>query len=381
MARALGEVCVAMAGKADEAGRGIACEIRDVVKEFGAGPGAVRALDGVSLDIRENEFFTLLGPSGCGKTTMLRLIAGFEAVSAGHIRLHGEEIADLPPNKRPVNTVFQHYALFPHMTVADNVAFGLRRLRKPESEVGRRVQEMLDLVQLGAMGARRPGELSGGQQQRVALARALAPSPRILLLDEPLSALDLKLRQAMRIELKQLQENTGITFVFVTHDQDEALSMSDRIAVMSAGRVQQIGTAGEIYEHPVNRFVAEFIGDSNHLAVTIDSVGTTGVRCRTASGLAMICERSGEPLAGTTAFVSIRPERLRLETPGAAGDVGCTIDRAVYHGTDTQVLIRLDDGTRLQVRVPNDRGPAGLPAAGVRLGLVIPPGAARLLVD
>ncbi|WP_330390802.1 ABC transporter ATP-binding protein [Rhodobacter xanthinilyticus] len=220
-------------------------------------------LHGVSLEIRAQEFFTLLGPSGCGKTTLLRAITGFEDVTEGAILLHGEDIAPLPPYKRPINTVFQQYALFPHMTVLENVVFGTRRLGWTVEDARDRARQVLDLVQLSEFAERRPAQLSGGQQQRVALARALAPRPKVLLLDEPLSALDLKLRQAVRPELKALQRETGIAFIFVTHDQEEALTMSDRIAVMSAGRVQQVGTPREIYEAPVNRFVADFIGETN----------------------------------------------------------------------------------------------------------------------
>ena len=236
---------------------GKAVQIHGVSKTFGEGPNAVLALGDVALEIEDNEFFTLLGPSGCGKTTLLRCIAGFEQLSAGKILLFGEEIDALPPNRRPVNTVFQQYALFPHMSVADNVGFGLRMLKHKPEEVEEVVKSMLSLVHMQPLRDRKPGQLSGGQQQRVALARALACQPKVLLLDEPLSALDLKLRQAMRVELKQLQEQTGITFIFVTHDQEEALTMSDRIAVMSEGRVQQIGTTHEVYERPVNHFVAD----------------------------------------------------------------------------------------------------------------------------
>ena len=269
----------------------IAVGIQNVVKTFGAGPSAVTALGDVSLDIRDNEFFTLLGPSGCGKTTLLRIIAGFEDVSAGAVFLYGDEIEQLPPNKRPVNTVFQHYALFPHMTVAENVAFGLRRLKWQEGTRNERVAEVLGLVQLDHLAERMPTQLSGGQQQRVALARALAPNPKVLLLDEPLSALDLKLRQAMRVELKQLQENTGITFIFVTHDQEEALTMSDRIAVMSDGEIQQIGLPDDIYERPLNRFVADFIGDTNLLDVTVKEVLPEGdVICETGQGIELVCQ-------------------------------------------------------------------------------------------
>ena len=239
----------------------IAIDIQNVTKMF----GEFTALKDVSLDIRDNEFFTLLGPSGCGKTTLLRLIAGFEAVSQGAIMLYGQNIADLMPNKRPINTVFQNYALFPHMNVTDNVMFGLLRLGQEKTNAKRRVSEVLELVRLSDFADRMPNQLSGGQQQRVALARALAPSPRVLLLDEPLSALDLKLRQAGRLELQQIQIQTGITFIFVTHDQEEALTMSDRIAVIDGGRVQQVGSAREIYEAPENKFVADFIGESTML--------------------------------------------------------------------------------------------------------------------
>ena len=228
-----------------------AVEAKNVTKVFGAGGDGVRALDEVSVTIRQNEFFTLLGPSGCGKTTLLRLIAGFEMPTAGSILLEGQEVAHLPPFKRPVNTVFQSYALFPHLSVAENIGFGLEMLGKSKDDNKRRCDEMLALVKMTGMGGRKPAQLSGGQQQRVALARALAPRPKVLLLDEPLSALDLKLRKEMQIELKRLQLETGITFIFVTHDQEEALTMSDRIAVMSKGKILQIGTPTEIYEHPV----------------------------------------------------------------------------------------------------------------------------------
>ncbi|MEM9627985.1 MAG: ABC transporter ATP-binding protein, partial [Pseudomonadota bacterium] len=266
-----------------------AIEIRDVVKRY----GSFTAIKQATLNIGDNEFFTLLGPSGCGKTTLLRMIAGFEDVTAGAIFLYGEEIENLPPHKRPVNTVFQQYALFPHMTVVANVAFGMQRLKLPKAEIAERTKRMLDLVKLGAFAERKPHQLSGGQQQRVALARAMAPSPKVLLLDEPLSALDLKLRQAMRVELKQLQEETGITFVFVTHDQEEALTMSDRITVMSEGEIQQIGTPGEIYERPLNRFVADFIGETNLLDVTVESVSGDRCLCRLPGGGTLACQASG----------------------------------------------------------------------------------------
>ena len=269
----------------------LAVEARNAVKEFGTGPTAVRALDDVSIGIRKGEFFTLLGPSGCGKTTLLRLIAGFEMPTGGTILLDGQDITYLPPNKRPVNTVFQSYALFPHLSVADNIGFGLVMQGRPRAEVKATVARMLALVKLEELAGRKIGQLSGGQQQRVALARALAPAPKVLLLDEPLSALDLKLRKEMQIELKRLQTETGITFVFVTHDQEEALTMSDRVGVMSAGKLQQVGSPKEIYTRPVNRFVASFIGETNFLAgkreaggVRRSDRGGSGWRCRAGRG-------------------------------------------------------------------------------------------------
>src|SRR3954470_13563948 len=246
-----------------------AVEAKNVTKTFGAGPDAVVALDNVSVTIQQNEFFTLLGPSGCGKTTLLRLIAGFELPTAGSILLEGQEVAHLPPFKRMVNTVFQSYALFPHLTVAENIGFGLKMLGRRRAEREAQVDAMLKLVKMEPMRNRKVNQLSGGQQQRVELARALAPHPKGLLLDEPLAALDLKLRKEMQIELKRLQHETGITFIFVTHDQEEALTMSDRIAVMSAGKILQIGTPRDIYDRPAERFVADFIGETNFLPGTV----------------------------------------------------------------------------------------------------------------
>ena len=245
-----------------------AIDVKGLSKHFGAGDGKVVALNRVSLVIRENEFFTLLGPSGCGKTTLLRMIAGFEYQDEGNILLYGDDIANLPPFRRPINTVFQSYALFPHMTVSENIGFGLKMLGQSKPEITTRVSEMLKLVQMEELKDRRISQISGGQQQRVALARALAPRPKVLLLDEPLSALDYKLRKEMQIELKRLQNETGITFIFVTHDQEEALTMSDRIAVMDKGNVLQIGSPREIYHRPADRFVASFIGESNFLTCT-----------------------------------------------------------------------------------------------------------------
>jgi spermidine/putrescine transport system ATP-binding protein len=349
----------------------IAIDIRQVVKRY----GTATALHGVSMEIADNEFFTLLGPSGCGKTTLLRCIAGFEDVTAGEIRLFGQDIARLEPNQRPVNTVFQQYALFPHMSVIDNVAFGLKM--KGFALADRRAQagKMLEMVHLSDFADRLPAQLSGGQQQRVALARALAPAPKVLLLDEPLSALDLKLRQAMRVELKSLQEATGITFIFVTHDQEEALTMSDRIAVMSQGRVQQIGTAREIYETPVNRFVADFIGETNLLEVSVDAV-TDGMASVTLPGGHRLTVPAAAGTTGTH-HVSIRPERLGL---AATGDLSAVVERVVYLGTDLQLLARLDGGAQVHVRLQNSARIA-VPAPGTRIGLTLEEGAARLLAD
>ncbi len=344
---------------------------RNVVKAFGQGDAVVRALDDVSVDIRKGEFFTLLGPSGCGKTTLLRLIAGFEMPSGGTILLDGADITTLPPNRRPVNTVFQSYALFPHLTVAQNVAFGLEMLGKPSVEVKARTAEMLALVKLEALAGRRTSQLSGGQQQRVALARALAPAPKVLLLDEPLSALDLKLRQAMQIELKRLQTETGITFVFVTHDQEEALTMSDRIAVMSAGKIQQVGTAREIYIHPRNRFVASFIGETNFLAGTGEADAL-----RLATG-----ERVPAPGLGATGTVtvSVRPEQLRLG-PAGQGLKG-TVRSLVYFGTDTHCHLGLADGTEIVARLQSPAsGDAGL-AEGQEVGITFATGAVQRVED
>jgi spermidine/putrescine transport system ATP-binding protein len=348
-----------------------AIEISAVSKRF----GTFAALRDVSFEIGDNAFFTLLGPSGCGKTTLLRCIAGFEDVTSGAIRLFGQNIATLEPNHRPVNTVFQHYALFPHMSVIDNVAFGLKMKGIGVAERQARAGQMLEMVHLSDFADRLPGQLSGGQQQRVALARALAPAPKVLLLDEPLSALDLKLRQAMRVELKSLQEQTGITFVFVTHDQEEALTMSDRIAVMRAGEVQQIGTPREIYEAPTNRFVADFIGDTNLLAVDVQDVARGVATVILPGGQALACPAG----AGGTGMrhLSIRPERVSIAPDG---DLVATVDRVVYLGTDLQILTRLDSGQAFHIRLQNSAR-AAVPEPGTRISLRLEEGAARLLAD
>jgi spermidine/putrescine transport system ATP-binding protein len=356
-----------------------AIEAKSIVKAFGSGPNAMRALDNVSVAIRENEFFTLLGPSGCGKTTLLRLIAGFEYPTQGAILLYGDDIAGLPPFKRPVNTVFQSYALFPHLTVSQNIAFGLEMLGRPKDQIASRVAEMLKLVHMEKLGDRRTDQISGGQAQRVALARALAPAPKVLLLDEPLSALDYKLRKEMQIELKRMQSETGITFVFVTHDQEEALTMSDRIAVMSAGKILQIGSPRDIYDKPADRFVADFIGETNFLKGTIKEI--TG-------GVARVILKSGPEISATTAdgvqtkgeaTIVVRPEHAQAVKDG--GQLTGVVENVVYFGTDTNVHIRLDGGDLFMVRQQNARGRDSGFQVGDRAGVKLAPDAAQVLRD
>lgn len=293
--------------------------------------GEVKAVDDVNLDIHDREFFTMLGPSGSGKTTCLRLIAGFDRPTAGSILLHGQDVSRLPPYERDVNTVFQDYALFPHMTVADNVAYGLMIRKVPKAERSTRAEEMLDLVRLVGMAQRKPSQLSGGQRQRVALARALINHPRVLLLDEPLGALDLKLRQQMQVELKAIQQRVGITFVYVTHDQEEALTMSDRIAVFNQGKVEQVGSPAEIYEHPMTPFVAGFVGVSNLI-----------------SGALAVA------ITGSPNTFSIRPEKIHIAEPGASlPDATYVVDGrvrdVVYLGLYTRYLVEIEGGSDLVV--------------------------------
>jgi spermidine/putrescine transport system ATP-binding protein len=341
--------------------------ISNVSVTFGDGANAVNALDQVSLEIRRNEYFTLLGPSGCGKTTLLRCIAGFEIPTHGSIRLDGVALEGLPPFKRPVNTVFQSYALFPHLTVAQNIAFGLEERRISKSEIATMVGRMLELVKLSGYGARKPVQLSGGQQQRVALARALANNPKVLLLDESLSALDLKLRQEMRLELKRLQRDTGITFVFVTHDQDEALTMSDRVAVMRSGRVAQIGTPSEIYDHPRSKYVADFIGDTNFLTGTVQ-----GARLEIVGGSVPL---PAGLVQGSSQTVAVCPERLRLVADG--GDLRTHVTEVVYMGNDTMYHLAND----VRVRVPNNAGANPAYRIGAEVGLIVPLAAVQPLED
>jgi spermidine/putrescine transport system ATP-binding protein len=362
--------------------RGSAVKIEHIVKRFGEGDRAVYALADVSLDIHDNEFFTLLGPSGCGKTTLLRCIAGFEQPTDGRTLLFGDEIDELPPNKRPVNTVFQHYALFPHMTVAENVGFGLRMLKRSKSDIELVVQRILKLVHMDNLADRHSSQLSGGQQQRVALARALATQPKVLLLDEPLSALDLKLRQQMRVELKQLQEETGITFIFVTHDQEEALTMSDRIAVMSDGKVQQVGTPTDVYERPINHFVADFIGETNFFDVTVESVNDGKAICVAPGRARVVVEAIKGCKVGDSVTLSVRPERIRFADNGVdGGSLSGVIERQIYLGTDTHYQVRLSDGTSVLMRVQNAHGDASSVAVGDTVTLGFDPGAVVMLMD
>ena len=350
-------------------------QIEALSKTFGTGASAYRALHAVDVTVAEGEFFTLLGPSGCGKTTLLRLIAGFEQPSGGRLVLDGQDIAATPPNRRPVNTVFQNYALFPHLTVAQNIAFGLEARGRPAAEVAARVEEMLALVQMAPQRDRRSSALSGGQQQRVALARALAPEPRILLLDEPLSALDLKLRKEMQGELKRLQRETGLTFIFVTHDQEEALTMSDRIAVMAGGRLQQVAAPRDLYDHPANRFVAGFIGETNFLR---------GVA--TAGGVALadqppVSLPDAASLSGPVT-VLVRPEHVIIDraVPGSLALEG-RIERLVFGGTDTRVHLRLPGGEPLTARAQNSLHARTALREGEVVPLALPYEALRLLAD
>ena len=354
-----------------------AVELQQVTKRF----GETVALVDVSLQIRDGEFFSLLGPSGCGKTTSLRLIAGFELPSEGEVRIGGELQSRRPAFQRPVNTVFQNYALFPHMTVFENTSFGLEMSHVPPGEIRTRVLQALEMVQLPGKEDRKPRQLSGGQQQRVALARALVNRPKVLLLDEPLGALDLKLRKAMQLELKALQDRVGITFVYVTHDQEEALTMSDRIAVMNQGHVLQVGSPSEIYEHPSSRFVADFIGESNFLAGRVAGVDgdQTTVAVDTLRILATGRER---PRVGQAVTVAVRPEKVRLSRGRLEGPNAFEgrIEDMTYVGKDTDYRVRIGLETGLRVRVQNQAVETGVSLnPGETVWVQWPPQAARLL--
>ncbi len=353
-----------------------AVTLEHVAKRF----GSVTAVYDAHFSIARGEFFSLLGPSGGGKTTTLRLIAGFETPSAGRVLLEDQDVSTVPPYHRRVNTVFQHYALFPHLSVYDNVAFGPRSLGLPEGEIRRRVGELLGVVRLSELGGRRPGQLSGGQQQRVALARALVNLPVALLLDEPLGALDLKLRQAMQLELKRIQREVGITFLYVTHDQEEALTMSDRIAVMSEGRIEQIDTPQTIYHSPATVFVADFLGSANLLPARVTAADTTTVSVSIAGGhVVQVPAPEWKPAAGASAVLMLRPERVRVSAASrGAGGLPAMVSDLVFQGPVVRCGLRAADGTELIAHLgPVDQAVALTP--GVSVFVDWEPDAPRLL--
>ena len=336
---------------------GVAIAIQNVHKRF----GEVRAVDGISLDIAEGEFLTLLGPSGCGKTTTMRMIAGFEEPDAGTILLRGTDVAGVPPNKREVNMCFQHFALFPHMSVGRNIEYGLKLKKVPKDERRRIVAEMLEIVGLAGMQERKPNQLSGGQQQRVALARALVNQPAALLLDEPLGALDVKLRKAMQLELKRIQHELRTTFVYVTHDQDEALSMSDRIAVMNQGVIEQLGAPREVYEQPATPFVADFVGVLNAMDVRVDDIAGEDLvmRVNERDRIVVPVGPAGTDVGrGSSLLVAVRPERVDIGSGEATGGAGSrlsgTVAQVVYLGTLTQFHVDTSIGKRLIVHHLSD---------------------------
>jgi spermidine/putrescine transport system ATP-binding protein len=326
-------------------------ELRKVSKKF----GSFTALEEVSFDIAEGEFMTFLGPSGCGKTTCLRLISGFENPSTGEVFIAGKNVTRDPPYRRSVNQVFQSYALFPHLSVYENISFGLRMKKLTASEIKRRVDRVVEMTSLQEFADRKPAQLSGGQRQRVALARAVVCEPKVLLLDEPLSALDAKLRTQMRAELKQLQKRLGITFVFVTHDQEEALTMSDRIAVISCGRVEQIGTVNEIYYQPATRFVATFIGETNIVEAEIVDKGADVIHCQMEGGM-MLAVRAGTPAAGNNVLLSLRPEKIRLyrSRPQGQNVFSGRIVVQVFKGAVNDLTVAVSGGVELRALIAND---------------------------
>ncbi len=349
----------------------------NLVKKF----DEVVAVDGINVEMPAGEFFSLLGPSGCGKTTTLRMIAGFEQPTSGQIQLDGADMSETPPHKRNVNTVFQNYALFPHLNVFENVAFGLQfKSEVSKDETRRRVGEALELVQLSGYEKRRPTQLSGGQQQRVALARALILNPTVLLLDEPLGALDAKLRKRLQIELKALQEAVGITFVYVTHDQEEALTMSDRIAVMSSGRIEQLGTPEEVYEEPATAYVADFLGVSN--LMTAQAGGLVDGRCAVRLGEFELKAGRGSTDSRGEVKITIRPERVLLQPQETTGEnfVPGMVERSVYLGNATQVMVHLASGDAIQVMVQN-RGDHLEFQAGQAIKAVFPVDALRVVAS
>ncbi|HYZ05433.1 MAG TPA: ABC transporter ATP-binding protein [Rubrobacter sp.] len=344
--------------------RTVAVELSAVTKRF----GEFVAVDDLTLDIYEGEFFSLLGPSGCGKTTTLRMIAGFEEPTKGGISVDGDQMRRVPPYRRPVNTVFQSYAIFPHLNVFDNVAFGLRRSGVKGEELHKRVTDACEMVQLSGFERRKPNALSGGQQQRVALARALVNRPKVLLLDEPLGALDLKLRKEMQLYLKDLQHEVGITFIYVTHDQEEALTMSDRIAVMNEGKVQQVADPPTLYELPRNRFVADFIGQTNVFSGMIESVSGKQITLSTPSGKVEATAREAEVEVGSEAHATVRPEKIRFGSEGDNVSIA-RIRQIVYLGVSTQYIAELPDGEKLVLYQQNSREDAN-PDIGEEVAVV-----------
>ena len=353
--------------------------IKNVSKHFG---DVVTAVDDVSLEIPEGEFFALLGPSGCGKTTLLRMLAGFEIPSDGSITIDGQNMAGVDPNRRPVNMVFQSYAVFPHMKVSENVAYGLKVTGVAKEEINQRVEEALELVQLDGFGNREPDQLSGGQRQRVALARALVKRPRVLLLDEPLSALDAKLREAMQLELVRLQQTVGITFIIVTHDQDEALSMADRVAVMDAGKVRQIAPPGDLYEYPTSRFVADFIGKMNLFEGRVGSA-RDGVLAVAIPGLGDIDVPYEGSVSGDIG-IAIRPEKLRVTSerpPDPCIAFPGVLAHVAYHGSESHMFFTTDSGAQLTATVQNETRTRAPLAEGERLWVSWIPGDTLILED
>ncbi len=366
------EVAPSVPTSAPASGELPAIELIEVNKEFPSGTTSVVAVEDMDLQVAPGEFFSLLGPSGCGKTTTLRMLAGFEEPSSGRILLYGADMVGVPPYRRDVNMVFQHYALFPHMTVYDNIAFGLRHKKVAKDEIRRRVTEVLRLVELEGREQRRPRQLSGGQQQRVALARALVNRPRALLLDEPLGALDLKLRRAMQLELKRIQREVGITFVYVTHDQEEALTMSDRLAVMNAGRIEQLGTPRDLYERPATRFVADFLGTSNILGGRLERAGDAWELAGLGAGERVLVRGTGGLQVGQEVEIVVRPEKMALQSAGDPPPDGqcalrCTVAEVVYLGTSTSYSVVTDGGARVSVYRQNA---ATVPGEEVAVGQV-----------